>query len=344
MNISNIFSYTHSKSHTNTEISHDIREPAIELTDSEMLHQFSIKTPLTGELMSDNDVNKNTHILSIELNPQIIVDVLPIHTNIQIKLDNFLKLNKVPHIIFHGSSGTGKRTIVYNFLNKIYHYDKNKLKSNVMFVNCSHFKGIKFIRDELKFFAKINIQSNSGVSFKTIVLLNADYLTIDAQSALRRCIELYSYNTRFFIIVENKHKLLNPILSRFCEIYIPDYLHNNRVLNLYQFNLSKKYDFTEYKKSKQTRISEIIEKHQLLTPSVKKDGTSQSRELIRISTEIYENGLSAIDFMKYVENSNKWTEVECIHLEMCFYKIKSEFRFEKLLLFYMLNMAFSIQC
>ena len=85
-----------------------------------------------------------------------------------------------------------------------------------MFVNCAHGKGIKFIREELKFFAKSNIQQDAGTSFKTIVLINADFLTIDAQSALRRCIELFSYNTRFFIIVENKHKLLNPILSRFC--------------------------------------------------------------------------------------------------------------------------------
>ena len=72
-----------------------------------------------------------------------------------------------------------------------------------MTVNCAHGKGIKFIRDELKFFAKTNIQSNTGASFKTITLINADFLTIDAQSALRRCIELFSHNTRFFIIVKN---------------------------------------------------------------------------------------------------------------------------------------------
>ena len=43
-------------------------------------------------------------------------------------------------------------------------------------------------------------------------------LTIDAQSALRRCIEIYSHNTRFFFIVENKNKLLKPIISRFASI------------------------------------------------------------------------------------------------------------------------------
>ena len=91
-----------------------------------------------------------------------------------------------------------------------------------MFVNCAHGKGIKFIRDELKQFAKTNIQFDDNNLFKSIVMYNADELTIDAQSALRRCIELFSHTTRFFIVVENKHKLLKPILSRFCEIYVPD--------------------------------------------------------------------------------------------------------------------------
>ena len=142
--------------------------------------------------------------------------------NVLKQLNYFISIRKIPNLIFHGSSGTGKRTIVGNFINQIYEGDRNRIKSNVMFVNCAHGKGIKFIRDELKYFAKANMQCNDNNMFKSIVLMNADELTIDAQSALRRCIELFSHNTRFFIIVENKYKLLNPILSRFCEIYVPD--------------------------------------------------------------------------------------------------------------------------
>ena len=65
------------------------------------------------------------------------------------------------------------------------------MKKNVMNVNCSHGKGIKFIREGIKIFCtKTNIQSEDGANFKTIILINADQLTIDAQSALRRCIEI----------------------------------------------------------------------------------------------------------------------------------------------------------
>ena len=86
---------------------------------------------------------------------------------------------------------------------------------------CSQGKGIRFFRDNLKFFAKTNILNKNYNLFKSIILFNADKLTIDSQSALRRCIETYSHTTRFFIIAENKNNLLKPILSRFCCIFIP---------------------------------------------------------------------------------------------------------------------------
>ena len=147
---------------------------------------------------------------------------LNIHQTIKDKLDFFHKIHKIPNIIFHGPSGSGKRTIVNEFIHKIYDNDKDKIKTFTMNVNCAHGKGIKFIRDELKFFAKTHINCNGGDIFKSIILLNADKLTMDAQSALRRCIELFSHNTRFFIIIEDKYNLLKPILSRFCEIYVPE--------------------------------------------------------------------------------------------------------------------------
>lgn len=115
----------------------------------------------------------------------------------------------------------GKSTLVNDFVSLIYDGNKEIISDFVMYVNCAHGKGIKFIRDELKFFAKTHINSNGGDTFKSIILLNGDKLTMDAQSALRRCIELFSHNTRFFIIVEDKYKLLKPILSRFCEILCP---------------------------------------------------------------------------------------------------------------------------
>ncbi len=140
---------------------------------------------------------------------------LNIHQDIQERLEKFIECKNIPHIIFYGPSGSGKRTIVHNFVRSIYQNDQTNIKNYVMNVDCAHGKGIKFIREDLKFFAKMHIDKNNGYSFKTIILSNADKLTTDAQSALRRCIEVFSHNTRFFIIVEDKFLLLKPILSRF---------------------------------------------------------------------------------------------------------------------------------
>ena len=85
-----------------------------------------------------------------------------------------------------------------------------------------------------KFFAKTNIHNKNNNLFKSIVLFNADQLTIDAQSALRRCIEQFSHTTRFFILVNNVNRLLKPILSRFCNIYIPVPIINNRNISLHE--------------------------------------------------------------------------------------------------------------
>ena len=125
-----------------------------------------------------------------------------VHKNIYEKLNYFIDIKKIPNIIFHGPSGSGKRTLVNKFIKMIYSDNKDMIKSYVMYVNCAHGKGIKFIREDLKFFARTHIKNDS---FKSVILSNADKLTIDAQSALRRCIELFNYSTRFFIIVEDKY-------------------------------------------------------------------------------------------------------------------------------------------
>jgi hypothetical protein len=280
--------------------------------------------------------------------------LLPIHQKIIAKLDYFHKQNKIPHIIFHGSSGSGKRTIVDQFLHKIYQDDKHKIKTNVMIVNCAQGKGIKFIREELKFFAKTNIQSNNGTIFKTIVLINADFLTIDAQSALRRCIELFSHNTRFFIIVENKNKLLNPILSRFCEIYVPEYVENDTIINLHQHTIQQHFKFKSTQEQQdfiENTMNELLSNIEILdqsSPVAKLPsnlvveplrGSDHSR-LVKVATGFYEMGLSCLDLIQWLE---KCCEIDPLHKStycICYDNIKSEYRCEKLLLLYMLDFIF----
>ena len=265
--------------------------------------------------------------------------MLAIHPSILEKLNYFHEIHKIPNIIFHGPAGSGKRTIVNEFIQKIYDCDKEKIKNMVMNVNCAHGKGIKFIRDELKFFAKTHIYSNGGDLFKSILLFNADKLTTDAQSALRRCIELFSHNTRFFIIVEDKYKLLKPILSRFCEIYIPEPVINGSSINLYKYNIQQTFSLKEIKNNRMDNLKK--EMHKFL-----KDSNSvidiNIQKLMGFSTCLYEKGYSGLDIMYLIENSKIFDidNKKKYELLLAFNKVKKEFRNEKLFILFIFHFVF----
>jgi len=263
---------------------------------------------------------------------------LIIHENIKEKLNYFISIQKIPNIIFHGPPGSGKKTLLTDFMEEIYQGNKLKMKQYTMYVNCAYGKGIKFIREELKFFAKTNIQENI---FKCIILLNADKLTVDAQSALRRCIELFNHNTRFFIIIEDKYKLLKPILSRFCEIYVPQPVIHNEETNLHQYHLKN----TETK----SYSLESLKKQLKQISTQKKEDDLKVKDLIHFSSQFYEKGYCGLDIMSLLEN-HKFMEKEITQdkryeLLICFQKIIKEIRNEKIILFFMLNFLFlSLDC
>lgn len=263
---------------------------------------------------------------------------LNIHQPIIEKLEYFHKIRKIPNIIFHGPTGCGKRTIVNKFINIIYENNKEKIKNFVMHVNCAHGKGIKFIREELKFFAKTHIQSNGGDIFKSAVLLNADKLTIDAQSALRRCIELFSHTTRFFIIVEDKYKLLKPILSRFCEIYVPEPLHNGEIINLYKYNLNKTFKLESFKTNRMDWLKRVFQKF------ISGEKNLLYDDLTATSVKLYEKGYSGLDLIRLLEKSTIFDdyifEFKKHNLLFAFNKIKKEFRNEKIIIMFILNFIF----
>ena len=256
---------------------------------------------------------------------------LEIHKKVKDKLNFFIKENKIPHIIFYGPSGSGKRTILNGFIQDIYDKDKQKINQYVMYVNCAHSKGIRFIRDELKFFAKTNIHNKNNNLFKSIVLFNADQLTIDAQSALRRCIELFSKTTRFFIIIEDKFKLLRPILSRFCEIFVNRPVVNNVSVNLH------KYNNNNYFNTDKNDISRMKYLHNQLQKLPKK---LNQLNVINLSNKLYQKGYSGLDIMRLIENNLKIDDLKKYTLLCTFSKIKKEFRNEKIIIYFIIVFTF----
>lgn len=252
---------------------------------------------------------------------------LQVHTEIISKLDHFYTNNRIPNIIFHGPTGSGKRTILNDFLNKIYKKNKEAIKSYVLYANCAHGKGIKFVRDELKFFAKTHVNMESGASFKSIVLTNAESLTTDAQSALRRCIEQFSHNTRFFVIINEKSRLLKPILSRFCEIYVPIPKIKGSQCSLHKYSIDRCFD-----KSSDTRKAVTW-----IKANISKINNNSYKSVMEFCDKMYERGYSGLDMLAYIESANDISSKRKAMLLITFNRVKKEYRNEKLFIAFMLT-------
>ena len=292
----------------------------------------------------------------------------PQHELVWSKLNTFCNTGKIPHLLFHGASGTGKKTLVQSFINRIHQQATqtqtepnktpisiDKLRRNIMWVNCAQRKGIKFIREDLKFFAQTNVSAE--VPFKIIVLHNADYLTNDAQSALRRCMEQYSQTTRFFGIVQNKRRLLFPILSRFCEIYIPsNYVENSgqsytTTTNLHQIKIQTQFAGVSFgidimqtisDLANELNISEKDQTRRLPSNQELNLSTVNSRRTDLIMSKVatlYDQGITSIDILEWIRTRTNEILPEKVRAEIGVRANmeRVEFRNEKLFMFHLLQ-------
>ena len=156
---------------------------------------------------------------------------------------------------------------------------------------------------------------------------------MDAQSALRRCIELFSHNTRFFIIVEDKYKLLRPILSRFCEIYISEPEYKGKYINLYKYNLEETFKLTNIKNQRNEWLKKEL--HKSITSNITES------DLQKLVIKLYEKAYSGLDVIKLIEDGNIVIDLEKKYeLLIAFNKVRKEFRNEKLLLMFILNFVY----
>lgn len=145
-----------------------------------------------------------------DFKPKTIDEILS-HKSIISTLKKCVEQKYLPHLLFYGPPGTGKTTAITRCARELY---GDMYDIMVLEINASEERGIDMVRSKIKYFATAKINFTNVVSFKLIILDEADSLTLDAQGILRLVIEKYTSNVRFCLIC-NYIKNINPaILSR----------------------------------------------------------------------------------------------------------------------------------
>ena len=123
-------------------------------------------------------------------------------------------------MLFYGPPGTGKTSTILALAKEL--YGPEMFRSRVLELNASDERGISIVREKVKDFARMQL-SNPPPNYKDrypcppykiIILDEADSMTQDAQSALRRTMETYSKITRFCLICNYVTRIIDPLASR----------------------------------------------------------------------------------------------------------------------------------
>ncbi|MCK4317557.1 AAA family ATPase, partial [Candidatus Bathyarchaeota archaeon] len=145
--------------------------------------------------------------------PQTLDDMTN-QTEIVSRLKMFVQEKNLPHLLFVGPPGVGKTTSILALARDLY---GPGYRNFTLELNASDERGIDVIREKVKNFARTAAIA-SPVSFKILIMDEADSLTSAAQHALRRTMEIYTRTCRFCLIGNYSENIIDPIQSR-CSIF-----------------------------------------------------------------------------------------------------------------------------
>ena len=144
--------------------------------------------------------------------PRNFDDIILESNNRQI-FDNILKKDRFPHLLFYGPPGAGKTTSAENLINTYQELHHKRNKETIIHLNASDERGIEVIRNQIHQFVKCNNMFETG--YKFVILDEVDYMTKNAQQALKNLLQNCSDNVRFCLICNYICKIDESLKNEF---------------------------------------------------------------------------------------------------------------------------------
>ena len=192
--------------------------------------------------------------------PSVFDDIVlsPINKTI---FKNILELRYFPNLLFYGPPGTGKTTTIINLINEYQSRTNETNKGSVIHLNASDERGIDIIRNQIFQFVKSKNLFSNGLKF--VILDEVDYMTKNAQQALKYLLQSSCYNVRFCLICNYISKIDETLKNEFISI---------------RFNQLPKEDI--YKFIKYITINEKLDLSDAVIDTIQKNYNSDIRSMI----------------------------------------------------------------
>lgn len=147
--------------------------------------------------------------------PKIFDDIVLDPLN-KIILKNIIDTMYFPNLLFYGPPGTGKTTTIINLINAYQKKLNITNKDLIIHLNASDERGIDIIRNQINFFVNSKPLFQTGMKF--VILDEVDYMTKNAQQALRYLLQNYSSNVRFCLICNYISKIDEGLQNEFIRL------------------------------------------------------------------------------------------------------------------------------
>jgi len=223
-------------------------------------------------------------------------------------LKNIIETSYIPNLLLYGPPGTGKTTTIINLINAYQEKLNNKNKDLIIHLNASDERGIDIIRNQINFFVNSKPLFNTGMKF--VILDEVDYMTKNAQQALRYLLQNYTSNVRFCLICNYISKIDEGLQNEFIRLRFNQLPQNDIINFLTNISVSENLNLSQkslscIQKLYKSDIRSMINFMQSNQDIVKNDA-SDYFEFHIIDNDVWDKLLNKIKNKECIETVNSF--------------------------------------
>jgi DNA polymerase III delta prime subunit len=158
-------------------------------------------------------------------------------------LTNIINTGYFPNLLFYGPPGTGKTTTIINLVNSYQEKLNQKNKELMIHLNASDERGIDIIRSQINHFVNSKTMYNPGMKF--VILDEVDYMTKNAQQALRYLLQNFSNSVRFCLICNYISRIDEGLQNEFLRLRFNQLPEKDIIKFLNNISISENLYFDE---------------------------------------------------------------------------------------------------